>query len=109
MLFNRKSQRRDEEAIDWLMRLTEREEHVQEAFYAWLLRSHRNVGAFLAVAEIYRKLDGLDVRRRIDVDRLIAESEGQIVSLRERPRNPGATRGKLTTPASRWRMTASIA
>ncbi len=109
MLFNRKSQQRDEEAMEWLMRLVEREARIQEAFYAWLLGSPRNVRAFLGVAMAYRRLDGLDAQRRIDVDRLIAESEALVVPVHRWRRGAEEASAQPKRATGRWRLAASIA
>jgi transmembrane sensor len=109
MLFTRRSQARDEEAMDWLMRLNEHEPGIQEPFYAWLRRSPRHVQAFLAVAETYSKLDALDRKHHIDVEELIAASQSPVVQLHQWQEKRAERDATPPSWTATWRLVAAVA
>jgi transmembrane sensor len=86
----------DEEAADWLVRLTDPDAAPDEAacsdeFFAWLSRSPRHVSTFLEVSETFRGLDGLDSQHRIDVKELMARRGADVVVLRASDGNGSAS------------------
>lgn len=71
-----------EEAADWLIKLDDDAgPETRAAFFMWIQQSARHVREFLFVTEDFRKLDLLDPDRRIEVDRLLAATDSNVVAL----------------------------
>lgn len=85
----RKTNRTTEEAAQWLVRLEESDapQH-RAAFIGWLKHSPRHVEELLLTDAAYRRLDGLDTQRRVDIHKLMAQSSADVVALQEEPLTP---------------------
>ncbi|MEJ1961800.1 MAG: FecR domain-containing protein [Gammaproteobacteria bacterium] len=68
-----------EEAVSWVVRLEEDagpEEH--DACLRWLVQSPAHVAALLDAMIFFRRLDGFDFHRRIDVERLLKKTQNVV-------------------------------
>lgn len=104
-----------EEAVEWLMRLSEDDSTAcRSAFYAWLRQSPQHVQTFLEASETTRCLKNLDRQRQIDVDALIAGLDTNVVPLTaaESPPRAVAPVAAVRNRAPlrrRWALTAAAA
>ncbi len=87
-----------EEAANWLAALKEDDGPSRAAFVKWLRSSPRHVEEFLLVTASDQALNDLDLRREVDVDRLIAQLDTDVVSLEGRapaPSPPARPAGRV--------------
>ncbi len=74
-----------EQATDWVTELADGSADTQPAFAEWLKESPRHVEEYLLASALYKALDRVDAGHQIDVQAVIAEAAGNIVSLDEAP------------------------
>ncbi len=72
-----------EEAATWLIALEDADDATRAAFVKWLRGSPRHVEEFLLVTASDRAMQNMDRHRRMDVERMIAQLNANVVPLDE--------------------------
>jgi len=71
------------DAADWIRRLQQDDPAERTAFLAWLRQSPLHVRELLLALSLDEALEGMDARRQIDLESLVASVSGNVVPLHE--------------------------
>ena len=71
------------EAAEWVLRLDEERRTLpaRTELLRWLKQSPQHIEEFLFATAAWREFDDIDPQKRMDVDSLIAEAEGNVITL----------------------------
>ena len=91
------------EAAEWVLRLDEERLTlpVRTELLRWLKQSPQHIEEFLFAAAAWRELDDIDPQKHLDVDSLIAEVEGNVITLDEDATDTESA-GTTTRRGARW-------
>ncbi len=92
-----------EQAAEWAGTLDTAGPEQQAQFVAWLRQSSRHVEEFLLCSALYRELDGVDARRRQDIEQLMVQGGANVVALgKPHLARPSAASAPKKALHSRW-------